>query len=265
MDPSILVQETIRNSQCVQGAVVMEAVRPSLEKTSVKNGRFIMIGILAGINSGQRPLMNTSEESTIYKTILHPAVTSFTYPSSSTQGETPRRRHHAVPEEQRGPVQRLCDSVPESQAACGNEQGRDDQQVESRLRLEDSRVLLAAPIGVAVYEPSAEPGSDEVSDQTWNDEGAENVEGEDPSKGYGVAESRIEYRRVHNQWERSEEELHIVFLRMGSLLERSTPGSISFDRELRVFSTGAPAPSSFDECDGDGGSLLLPIGVPCGV
>ncbi|KAI7456546.1 hypothetical protein KC368_g65 [Hortaea werneckii] len=91
------------------------------------------------------------------------------------------------------------------------------------------------------------------------------IDGEDPSKGYGVAESRIEYRRVHNQWERSEEELHIVFLRMGSLLERSTPGSISFDRELRVFSTGAPAPSSFDECDGDGGSLLLPIGVPCGV
>ncbi|KAI7456540.1 hypothetical protein KC368_g63 [Hortaea werneckii] len=71
MDPSILVQETIRNSQCVQGAVVMEAVRPSLEKTSVKNGRFIMIGILAGINT-------------------------FTYPSSSTQGETPYRKPKAT-------------------------------------------------------------------------------------------------------------------------------------------------------------------------
>ena len=96
--------------------------------------------------------------------------------------------------------------------------------MESRLRLEYSRVLLATPIGVAVYEPSAKPGSDEVSDQTWNvdetldrrlpavrrsleDEGAENVEGEDPSKGYGVAESRVEYRGVHNQRERSEEEL----------------------------------------------------------
>lgn len=38
----------------------MVGVRPNSEETSVRSGRSIMIGILAGINSGQKPLARPS-------------------------------------------------------------------------------------------------------------------------------------------------------------------------------------------------------------
>ncbi|KAI7224009.1 hypothetical protein KC333_g61 [Hortaea werneckii] len=181
------------STKCAYQVVLMAGRRPNLVEMGVRSGRLSTTGILLDLSPAPPGFPREIRSHWISERLgetpyRKPKATMFFTPLMSRNASmltgSQAHRDHAVPEEKRGPVQRLCDSVPESQTSCWDEQGRDDQKVESSLRLEDSRVLLAAPVGVAVYEPAAEPSSDEITNQAGNSTAGYTISGKGRMKSF---------------------------------------------------------------------------------
>ena len=91
-------------------------------------------------------------------------------------------------------------SITESQTSRRNDEGRNPEQMQSRLRLENSLVSLAATVRIAVDEPAAGPRTKNIAEQAGNvdetddggaevvrrdleEEGGDDVDCDDPGKG----------------------------------------------------------------------------------
>jgi hypothetical protein len=62
-------------------------------------------------------------------------------------------------------MQAFPSSIAKSQAPSRYNYRRNKQQVQSRLRLENSVMSLAVPVRVSVYKPSTGPRTNDVSEQ----------------------------------------------------------------------------------------------------